>query len=311
MMKNEMGSSRMDTILKMLMIAFISLLAFSTGVYFGKKLSDSDYQLKALESDFNHGSSLAKGDSENPETAIAEEEVNALSEKLVNSEKTEMGAAGAAQDASHKAEEGRKVASNDDGHGAAAAPSVGHDAHHEDAHAAPAAATGHDTHDNHDTHDSHAPAAAAQAQPRPAQPAHGAPAAAHHSPQAANGKPDLSAAAKAAQRIAQNAAPVEANKPVAEIRVPSSLPKTVGTSQDVEFTVQVASYPTAEAAKDHANELVKKGFPAFPVEATVSGRTWYRVSIGSFRTQKEATLYRAQLLKQTALPSAIVQKISR
>jgi cell division protein FtsN len=79
----------------------------------------------------------------------------------------------------------------------------------------------------------------------------------------------------------------------------------------VEFTVQVASYPTAEAAKSHANELVKKGFPAFPVEAVVNGRSWYRVSVGSFKSQKEATAYRTTLLKQADLQSAIVQKISR
>ena len=54
-----------------------------------------------------------------------------------------------------------------------------------------------------------------------------------------------------------------------------------------------------------------KGFPAFPVEATIGGKTWYRVSVGSFKTQKEAITYRAQLLKQASLPSAIVQKIQR
>ncbi len=291
-MKNQLGSSRMDTVLKMLLIAFISLLAFSSGVYFGKQLSDSDYQLKALESDYNHSTVKQTAENEEEPAAeehLAEEDVAALSEKLVNNEKLEMA------EADHG--ESRKVASNDHGdhggHEAHAAPPAAPKAHPQQAasHAAKAAPAT-------KGHDDHAPAAQA----------HAAPAA---KAGAVATRPDLSAAAKAAQRVANNAAPIEAAKPQPESRVPSSLPKTVGASQDVEFTVQVASYPTPEAAKDHANELVKKGFPAFPVEASVNGKVWYRVSVGSFRTQKDATTYRAQLLKQTALPSAIVQKIQR
>lgn len=247
-MKNESGSSRMDTVLKMLMIAFISLLAFSSGVYFGKQLSDSDYQLKALESDFNHKGYAKMSDSNDAdfgadmdtktelaqgyhgeaqaEEAINQEEIAALSEQFVNTEKAE-------------------IVKNE-----------------------------------------------AEAKPAPT-------------------KPDLSAASKAAMRVAQNAAPTEPAPPKEPSRIPSSLPKTVGTSQDVEFTVQVASYPTSKAAQEHADELVKKGFPAFPVQANVQGKTWYRVSVGTFKTQKEAMAYRAQLLKETSLPSAIVQKIRR
>ncbi len=250
-MKNESGSSRIDTVLKMLMMAFISLLAFSSGVYFGKQLSDSDYQLKALESDFQRSgfAKLTDSDTEEADFAaldtqaeftqaskepqidetISQEEIAALSEQFVKSEKAEI---------------------------AKSEPEV-------------------------------KPAVAASA------------------------KPDLSAASKAAMRIAQNAAPTEPARPKEPNRVPSSLPKTVGTSQDVQFTVQVASYPTPEAAQEHANELIKQGFPAFPVQANVQGKTWYRVSVGTFKTQKEAMEYRAQLLKQTSLPSAIIQKIQR
>jgi cell division protein FtsN len=263
MMKNQLGSSRMDIVLKMLLIAFISLLAFSSGVYFGKQLSDSDYELKALKSDFNHDAEVAKTDSAdtardtNPEDAINEEEVSALSEKLINSEKETV----------DKEESARTTAKNE--------KSVEKESKAQANHEVAAKTT---------------KTAATEAK--------------------TEAKPDLTAASKAAMRIAQNASPEEPVKRV-ETRVPSSLPKTVGSSQDVEFTVQVASYPTAEAAKQHANELVKKGFPAFPVEATVGGKVWYRVSVGSFKTQKEATLYRAELLKQTTVASAIVQKIQR
>ena len=288
--KNQVGSSRMDTVLKMLLIAFISLLAFSSGVYFGKQLSDSDYQLKALESDFSKGGEQASKEdgaegateakNEKAEGGIKEEDVAALAEKAVASEKGE-----AAESAKG---EGTK------GETAKAEEGKGEEAHHGAIARSEAAA------DKNQAKKAEAHAAHAET-PKRTVAAVGAAAA----------RPDLTAATKAAQRVANNASPIDNPKAPVESRVPSSLPKTVGASQDVEFTVQVASYPTAEAAKDHANELVKKGFPAFPVEATVNGKTWYRVSVGSFRTLKEATVFRSQLLKQTSVASAIVQRIQR
>ena len=321
-MKNQVGSSRMDTVLKLLLVAFISLLAFSSGVYFGKQLSDSDYQLKALESDFSsQGGAQAKNEhGSGRDEAINEEEVAALSDKWVNSEKEEMakndghgddhGPKNATEKGHGTKTEDRKIASDDHGaHGGGhddhAAPAKKADAHgapaKADAHAAPAKAAKADhaapakaaaKKDDHGGHDDHHAAGDAPA-PK------------------AGAKPDLSAAHKAAVRVANNAAPAEPEKPATEERKPNSLPKTVGSTRDVEFTVQVASYPTSEAAKEHANDLVKKGFPAFPVEATINGKTWYRVSVGSFKSQKEAVAYRGQLLKQTSLPSAIVQRIQR
>lgn len=294
-MKNQLGSSRMDTVLKMLLIAFISLLAFSSGLYLGKQMSDNDYQLKALESDFSHSSQKVAEDSHHEaagEEAIVDEEVAALSDKYINAQKDELDAAKkAASETAHHNEgdskhESRKVASEE--HAKA------------DSHAAPA-------------HGAH-PTGAAAAHKAPAHREHDAASTDHSAPGthgAPAAKPDLSAAHKAAVRVANNAAPTEAPKPAPESRIPTSLPKTVGATADVEFTVQVASYPTADAAKAHAQELVGKGFPAFPVEATVSGRTWYRVSVGSFKSMKEATSYRTQILKQADIQSAIVQRIQR
>ncbi|MES2965997.1 MAG: SPOR domain-containing protein [Bdellovibrionota bacterium] len=332
MMKNQLGSSRMDTVLKMLLIAFVSLLAFSTGVYFGKEMVEQDYQYKALESDFKHATTA---EAKTPEDAINEEEVATLAEKYTNAEKEDL--AEVAQRAAHGEDvaahgEKRNVASAHDDHAAPAAKAApAHDDHHaapaHDDHAAPApkAAAAHAApapkaaaHDDH--HAAPAPKAAAAHDDHHAAPAP-KPAAAHDdhhaapAPKAAaahSAKPDLSAAHKAAERVANNAAPVsEPKHHVDENRVPTSLPKTVGGKGMVEFTVQVASYPTADAAKSHANDLVKKGFPAFPVEAVVNGRSWYRVSVGSFKSQKEATAYRTTLLKQADLQSAIVQKIQR
>ena len=274
MAKTEQGASRMDTVLKMLLIAFVSLLAFSSGVYFGKQMSDSDHQLKALESDFNTQSTLTAENGDGAKAGIVgeekmgDEEVAAISDKYVKAEK-EAGK--------------REVASTEE-----AVPE----------------------------HSEHGEGLAAKTTEHAAAPTTVAKKVVSKTEPVVAGKPDLSAAHRAAERVANNASPV-ANEPKSkpvqnpETRVPTSLPKTVGTNGTVEFTVQVASYPTADAAKSYANDLVKKGFPAFPVEANVSGRTWYRVSVGSFKTMKDATTYRAQLLKQADLQNAIVQKITR
>ncbi|GEM_PF-1730057 len=327
-MKNQNGSSRVDTVLKMMLIAFVSLLAFSSGVWFGKSLSDSDHKLKALESDFSSASHTAQMDSkreEGQEDPLAEEEVASISEKFVTdqrdelngenksetkteakadvkTEKTNVAAvAPATKEASKK--EARTVASEPTTSGKAAATSKNH------------------THDSADSNHSTATAKNETTQSL---------------------KPDLSAAHEAAERVARNIEPSETTKPTARPaehsavtvatnsatpnakdaknakptrseRAPSSagLPKTVGTAGEVEFTVQIAAFPTADLAKSRADELVKKGFPAFPVEATVNGRTWFRVSVGSFKTMKEAAGYRVQLLKQAELSEAIVQRIQR
>jgi len=300
MAKTEQSSSRMDTVLKMLLIAFVSLLAFSSGVYFGKQMSDSDHQLKALESDFNTSSAVASNEegAKAGEEQMGDEEVAALSEKYVNAEK---GAEKDVQKAGEKPEEAkREVASTHEEGAEHAAPAKAE--HAPAAHEEHAAAPAHEEHAAEHAAPAHAEHAAEHVAP------------AHATAHEASAKPDLSAAHRAAERVANNASPVQ-NKPEvaakSESRVPTSLPKTVGTNGSVEFTVQVASYPTADAAKSYANDLVKKGFPAFPVEATVNGKTWYRVSVGSFKTMKDATTYRAQLLKQADLQNAIVQKITR
>jgi hypothetical protein len=318
MMMNQAGSSRVDTILKMLLITFISTLAFATGVYFGRETVKSDLELKALENDFPHNTAVAQGEGgKDGDQGISEEEVNALSEKLVNGEKSGE-KSGEKEDAAH-GDEGRKVASTEGAHQEDAdhvteTHAEAHPEVHAEAHAAPHAAPAHTANTAHTEPVAHGAAAVAHAPA--AAPAHAEATHAAHAPQAAakpNAKPDLSLAAQAAQRVANNASPSEPVKAHDnEPRVPTSLPRAVGSTPNVAYTVQIASYPTMEAARDHALELKKaKSLPAFEAEATVNGKTWYRVSVGAFKTQKDAGMYRAQLMKDMNLPNAIVQKIER
>lgn len=250
-MLGQNGSSRLDTVLKMLLIAFVSLLAFSSGVYFGKEMSDSEYQLKALEKDFNDNEQVAaasEDDATPQEDAMIDEEIAALSNKYMSAE----GGADVDGDEIGAKDSARDVASE-------------------------------------------APAAEASAKVAPIRKG-----------------VDLTEVKKVAERVANNQAPTVALKETKpDSRKPASLPKVAGATAAVEYTVQVASYPDEKAAQTHAAELVQKGFPAYPLEATIKGKTWYRVSVGSFKTQKDAVEYRGQLIKQANVNSAIVQKLDR
>lgn len=312
---NERGASSWDLVLKILSITLVSLFAFSSGVWFGKKLSDSDHQRMALEGEFDKevrktASTDEHGEELDDKEALSDEEVAAAADKALDAHK-------AKSEAPEKAEVVAEHGAPTHGEKTAATKSETKTAANEHA-AHGAAATA-----------EKAPAAKAEtktAANEHAAPAHGAPSHGAAAPAAKvatravastekatekSGKPDLSAVHQAATRVANNAAPVDKEKPAPESRVPSSLPKTVGATNDVEFTVQVASYPTADAAKEHVDAMVKKGFPAFPVEAKINGKTWYRVSVGSFKSFNDASKFRAQLLKQADLPSAIVQKVAR
>ena len=317
---NQRGASSWDLVLKILSITLVSLFAFSSGVWFGKKLSDSDHQRMALEGEFDKevrktASTEEHEGAADDHEALSDEEVAAAADKALESSraKTEV-----AEKAEAVPAHGEKEVS---GHGEKVVAKDAHGAEKtEAAHGSEKTVAAKDTHAEHGApaKDAHAAPAAKEAHgvaskmtTAPAELAHGEKAITTRSvASTTTAKPDLTAVHQAAVRVANNASPVAKEKPAAESRVPSSLPKTVGAANDVEFTVQVASYPTADAAKEHVESMVKKGFPAFLVEAKINGKTWYRVSVGSFKSFNDASKFRAQLLKQADLPSAIVQKIT-
>lgn len=92
-----------------------------------------------------------------------------------------------------------------------------------------------------------------------------------------------------------------------ENRAPTSVKKQMPMNLD--YTVQVASYPTLNDAETMSTSLVKKGFPAFPIKVSIKGQDWYRVSVGSFKTKKEAVDYQDTLKKQGVVKDAVVQKL--
>lgn len=115
-------SSKTDSVVKLAIVFFISLLSFSVGTFVGKKYSDNQHQLAALEPQKNsHGgerevASVHGTEGEQKAGAMTDEEIAKLAEEFVADETTP------ANTEDHGGEHGAKaeVATSHEGHGAAA-----------------------------------------------------------------------------------------------------------------------------------------------------------------------------------------------
>ncbi len=290
-MSAEKGSSKADTLVKVVLVLFISLLSFSVGTFVGKQVSDSDHRRLALEGDYKAERGVAstgEHGEEGHDEKISEQEVESLTEEFVNKEKSarepadhgDHGHAPAAH-AAPKPVDGHAEPASADGY-KAYERGAKKDAHAAPAHAAPAAA-------HEDPHHA-APAPAAKPAPKAAD--------AHHAP--------APAPSKAAEKVSHDEAPTDGMK---EERKPSSALPSVASSAIGKYTVQVASYADEKEAKEHAAGLKGKGWNSFYLPANVNGRTWYRVLVGLFNNSKSANDFRAQFMKEANTKSAIVQKI--
>src|SRR5579862_7710848 len=90
-MSSEKGSSKADTLVKVVLVFFISLLSFSVGTFVGKQVSDSDHRRMALEGEYKGERQVAstgeKADGAEASDKISEKEVESLTEEFVNKEK--------------------------------------------------------------------------------------------------------------------------------------------------------------------------------------------------------------------------------
>lgn len=253
-MLNDNGGSRTDTLIKLVLVFFLSLLSFSVGTFVGKQFSDSQHKIADMENpnaEADRSTASIPPDSTKAEVgkAISEEEISKLSEEFVKKEKQENSNVEEVNTA--KAEDSSKLTG-----------SLVAEEKHADA----------------------------------------------------EKKADLKKMtgirdeiADVSKRIAQGQQ-VNAPKKVKN-RIPSSLPTEMANSTLDKYTVQVSSYPNEGEAKQKAQELKDKGLSAFYVKASVNGKLWYRVGIGMFETRKTALDYRAKVMKEGDLKSAIVQKI--
>lgn len=266
--------AKTDVIVKMVLVFFISLLSFSIGTFVGKKYSDNQHKLAALEpgksghdAHGEHGSREVASENEHGSAAkehgaatksgegMSDEEIAKLAEEFVADDTTATTTASA--------------------HGA---PAGGHD----EAKAEKAAVK----------EESHA-TTTTTAKTRSLEKAE-----------------PLSAAKNIAHgKAVTAAAATEEKKAEKDNRIPSSIPKDVGQYSAGKFTVQVGAYAKEEEAQKIAGDLKSKGFSAFYIPANVKGQTWFRVSVGLFATPKEAQDYRTELMSKAKLNTALVQKI--
>ena len=251
-------SSKTDSVVKLAIVFFISLLSFSVGTFVGKKYSDNQHQMAMLEPQegATHGerevASVGEHDNAKKDAAMTDEEIAKLAQEFVaddnNAEKPT--AHGENQNENH----GTATAETEDNHAVEKTVSAPHEAE-----------------------------------------------ATHATKKSDEEKPHASA-----EKTTAKAAPIAHDE-----RAPSSLPKNVAQFAVGKFTVQIASYADEAEAQKTASDLKNKGYSAFYVPASINGKTWYRVSVGQFATQKEAQSYRTEFISTSKLSSAIVQKISQ
>jgi septal ring-binding cell division protein DamX len=92
-MLNQTGGSRTDTLIKLVLVFFLSLLSFSVGTFVGKQFSDSQHKIADLENNGEEERSTASIPADaakvEPSNAISEEEISKLSDEFVKKEKLE------------------------------------------------------------------------------------------------------------------------------------------------------------------------------------------------------------------------------
>ena len=92
-MLNQNGGSRTDTLIKLVLVFFLSLLSFSVGTFVGKQFSDSQHKIAELEDSGSEGgrgtaSAVAPEAAKvEPGQSITEEEIAKLSDEFVKKEK--------------------------------------------------------------------------------------------------------------------------------------------------------------------------------------------------------------------------------
>src|SRR5271170_2553453 len=88
-MLNENGGSRTDTLIKLVLVFFLSLLSFSVGTFVGKQFSDSQHRVADLEGDTDRVVASIPADVTKtvPNQAISEDEISKVSEEFVKKER--------------------------------------------------------------------------------------------------------------------------------------------------------------------------------------------------------------------------------
>ncbi len=274
-MLNKAGNSRMDALLKIVLIFVLSVLSFSIGAFVGKQVSDTEHRQALLENEFGGDRSTAsinpQSTKHRPHNALSDEDISSLTEEFVNVEKKSL--AENKKLAPTKKLDSKNTESKDDS-------SDGYKRYGKKI----TQVTG----DDLDLEPISEVASASSKYTKP-----------------------IAAPTIPAQRVAQGVAPTQ-DPP--KVRVPTSVLPSTPSSALGKFTIQVGAYTLETEAKAHAEALKEKGYEAFYIAANIKGNDWYRVNIGLFPDHKSATAYRQekeQAMSEAGIKSSYVQKITK
>ncbi len=129
--------SKLDTLISLVLVLFLSLLSFSVGIFVGKQVSDGDYRRAMLEKDIGSARSLASQGEAAPHDsqALTDEEIASLTEEFVKKEEAahkdqatsppETAEAQHASSSSESAEPAREVAQDPAGYRSFSKPPQG------------------------------------------------------------------------------------------------------------------------------------------------------------------------------------------
>lgn len=281
MMLNQKGGSKTDTIVKLILVFFISLLSFSVGTFVGKQFSDSQHRLASLENEYNKDSGQSRSTASIPGDEMAVEPSEILSNEDVAKIAEEF-----VQEKKPTDEHAKRNVANTE-------PSEHADAPVADPHAVKA-----EEHKvEHKMNKSENAAAEA------------AKSIADRAGKSVSSYEHKDITQKAAEKIASNKAPLEAVKHVETKKAMADLPSTVSADTKGKYTIQVSSHQTESEAKNRVSDLNSKGFVASYVSANVGGKSWYRVGVGAFGTVKSAKEYLEKVKENPSFKGAIVRQI--
>lgn len=80
--------------------------------------------------------------------------------------------------------------------------------------------------------------------------------------------------------------------------IEAAIEKDLGGSRELYYTVQVGVFSNAENAKNLAQELMQKGYPAYMEELLLQGRISYRVRVARAALRQEAVDLQKELVRE-------------
>jgi cell division protein FtsN len=76
------------------------------------------------------------------------------------------------------------------------------------------------------------------------------------------------------------------------------------------YTVVLASFSSAESANKHVANIKRQGFRPFYFTKEISGKTWHRVGMGSFKLKRDALKLQNDLSENKFAKGSLISKIT-